>query len=89
MLESQLQSKIIKIAEANGWYVLKLIKTNKNGIPDLYMYKSGRTVFVEVKRDGQKPRPLQEFRIKELKEVGIEAIACDSIIKFENEILKK
>ena len=89
MLESQLQSKLIKLAEANGWYVLKLIKTNKNGIPDLYLYKGGRTVFVEVKREGGKPRPLQEFRMKELREVGIEAIACDSVIKFENEILKK
>lgn len=83
MLESQLQSKMIKLAEASGWYVLKLLSTNKPGIPDLYMYRDGRTVFVEVKREGGKPRPLQQYRIKELNEIGVEAMACDSIEKFK------
>ena len=35
MTEQQVQSKKIKELEAEGYYVLKLIKTNKNGIPDL------------------------------------------------------
>jgi hypothetical protein len=83
MLESKLQSKMIKLAEENGWYVLKLLSTNKPGIPDLYMYREGRTVFVEVKREGGKPRPLQEYRMKELKEIGVEALVCDSIEKFK------
>jgi predicted peroxiredoxin len=47
------------------------------------MYREGRTVFVEVKRGGGKARPLQEYRIKELKEIGVEALVCDSIEKFK------
>lgn len=83
MLESKVQSKMIKLAEESGWYVLKLMKTNKNGIPDLYLYRGGRTVFVEVKAEGKKARPLQEFRIKELMAIGVEAVVCDSIEEFK------
>ena len=35
MTEQQIQSKKIKELEAEGYYVIKLIKTNKNGIPDV------------------------------------------------------
>jgi hypothetical protein len=35
MTEQQIQSNRIKELEAEGYYVLKLMKTNKNGIPDI------------------------------------------------------
>ena len=35
MTEQQIQNKRIKQLELKGYYVLKLTKTNKNGIPDL------------------------------------------------------
>lgn len=71
MTEQQYQSKLIKEYESKGYYVLKLIKTNKNGIPDLLCLKQGEVpMFVEVKKDGGKLSPLQEFRIKELNELG-------------------
>jgi len=35
MKEQQIQTKRIKQLEAEGYYVIKLINTNKNGIPDL------------------------------------------------------
>jgi Holliday junction resolvase len=71
-LESKIQSRIIKRLEAQGYYVIKLILTNKNGIPDLLLLKDGKASFVEVKRPGEKPRALQEYRMKELKELGFE-----------------
>ena len=40
MTEQQIQSKRIKQLESEGYYVLKLIKTNKNGIPDLDSHTS-------------------------------------------------
>ena len=58
-LESKIQARIIKRLEAQGYYVVKLILTNKNGIPDLLVLKDGKAFFVEVKRPGEKPRPLQ------------------------------
>jgi hypothetical protein len=37
MTEQQIQSKKIKELEERGYYVIKLTKTNKNGIPDLIL----------------------------------------------------
>ena len=73
-LESTIQRKIIKRYEAEGYLVVKLSLTNKNGFPDLMMLKDGKALFVEVKRPGQKPRPLQEYRLKELRDAGFDAI---------------
>ena len=72
MTEQQIQSKRIKDLEAQGYYVIKLIRTNKNGIPDLLAIPPNSDVlFSEVMRPGQKPSKLQEYRMKELNEHGI------------------
>ena len=61
MKESQIQSKKIKELEAQGYYVLKLIKTNKNGIPDLLAIpKNSDVEFYEVKGPTGKLAKLQE-----------------------------
>ena len=74
MKESQIQSKKIKELEAQGYYVLKLINTNKNGIPDLLAIpRNSDVLFVEVKGPTGKLSKLQEYRIKELTELGIKA----------------
>lgn len=69
-LESKIQTRIIKRLESEGCYVIKLILTNKNGIPDLLVLKDGKAFFIEVKRPNEKPRPLQEYRMNELRELG-------------------
>ena len=71
MTEQAIQTKRIKQLEAEGYYVLKLIQTNKNGIPDLIAIppESG-ILFSEVKRPKGKLSKLQEYRLKELEEHG-------------------
>lgn len=67
MTEQQIQSKKIKDLEAAGYYVIKLSKTNKNGIPDLLAIPRGSDVlFVEVKTKSGVLSELQKYRIKEL-----------------------
>ena len=73
MSESQYQNKLIKELEAEGYYVLKLIKTNKNGIPDLVALKPDDVKFIEVKGKLTKVSELQKYRIKELKKLGFNA----------------
>lgn len=74
MNEQQYQSKIMKQLRSEGWYVVKLIKTNINGIPDLVAFKKGcEPKFIEVKAKGGVLSKLQEFRIKELNDLGIKA----------------
>ena len=53
MTEQQIQSKKIKELESQGYYVIKLMKTNKNGIPDLLVLpKNSDAFFIEVKKEG-------------------------------------
>ncbi len=71
MTEQQIQSKKIKELEAEGFYVIKLVQTNKNGIPDLIaLHKDKGVKFFEIKRKNGKLSKLQEYRIKELKSYG-------------------
>ena len=73
MTEAKYQSKIIKELEADGYYVLKLIKTNKNGIPDLVALKPNEVKFIEVKGEKTLVSKLQKYRINELKKFGFDA----------------
>ena len=72
MTEQQIQKKRIKQLEGDGSYVIKLMKTNKNGIPDLIAIppESG-VLFSEVKTPKGRLSELQKYRIKELEEHGI------------------
>ena len=72
MRESVIQSKKIKELEKEGYYVIKLINTNKPGIPDLIAIpKNSDVLFVEVKAQNGKTSPLQNFRIEELEKHGL------------------
>lgn len=72
MTEQQIQSKKIKELESQGYYVIKLINTNKNGIPDLIAIPpNAEILFVEVKKPDGKLSKLQEFRKNELESHGI------------------
>ena len=69
--EQKVQTKRIKELESQGYYVIKLIKTNKNGIPDIIALHPERgVIFSEIKRADGKLSPLQKYRIEELKQKG-------------------
>lgn len=83
MKEQDYQKKISDKLEKDGWYVIKLIKTNKNGIPDLIAIKEDKTIFIECKTLKGKLSKIQEFRVEELKAKGIECF-----VSYGNEIKK-
>lgn len=72
MKESQIQKKKIKQLEEEGYFVIKLVLTNKMGIPDLLALKNGKALFLEIKRPDTKLTKLQEYRIQELKKQGFD-----------------
>lgn len=75
MSESTHQAKLIKNLEKEGFFVIKLMRTNVNGIPDLLALKSGETpLFIEAKGERTPVKKLQEYRIKELQSHGFKAI---------------
>ena len=70
-LEQAIQKKIITQLEKQGYFVLKLIKCNKNGYPDLIAVKENETIFIEVKGPDGGLSELQKSRIKELRSRNI------------------
>jgi len=78
MTEQQIQKKIIDKLTKQGWHVVKIIKCNKNGTPDLIACKENETVWIEVKKPGGKLSPLQEYTIKQMRAKGLKVIVADS-----------
>ena len=72
MTEQKIQSKRIKQLEAEGYYVLKLVQTNRNGIPDVIAIPPDCGVlFSEIKTPKGRLSKLQEYRLKELEAHGL------------------
>ena len=60
---------------AKGYFVIDLIKTNKNGIADLLCLKDGEPpLFIECKEATDTIKPLQLYRQKELIKLGFKSI---------------
>ena len=80
MREKTLEQKLIKEVRQSGGLALKFLSSNFNGVPDrLLLFPGGRMAFCEVKAPGQKPRPLQEHRIAQLRALGFKVYVVDSV----------
>jgi hypothetical protein len=72
-MASKLQTLTIKNLEKNGYFVINLTRTNKNGIADLLALKENeKPIFIECKEKGDTLKPLQKFRGKEIEKYGCE-----------------
>ncbi|WP_296683389.1 VRR-NUC domain-containing protein [Flavobacterium sp.] len=84
MLESKIQSKIVKKLTEDGWLVIKLIRTSIAGVPDLMALKEGKTIFIEVKQPKGVLSEIQHYRIAELRSKGFEVyIWTDYQVDYE------
>jgi len=79
MTEQRIQKKITDQLTNDGWFVIKLMKTSINGIPDLMALKNGKTKFIEVKKPRGIISEIQKYRIKQLRKQGFEAVVMDGI----------
>lgn len=89
MRESQIQSQIIHWLEKEGWLVVKIIQTNKNGWPDLQIHKLGITMFIEVKSENGKVTELQKYRHKQLIEEGFFVFITKSLKELQDEFIRR
>lgn len=85
--EQKLQSRIISALEADGWIVVKTITLSKNGFPDIFSFKNGKTLFIEVKSENGKASELQKYRIEQLTKAGFEAYIINSYEQFKKIVL--
>lgn len=84
MKEQFIQKKILNYLEDDGYYCLKLAKTNKNGIADIIAIKPNRVFFVEVKSEKGIVSELQKHRIEELKQKGIQTLVVKSLDELKS-----
>lgn len=78
MQESEVERYLVKQVKRNGGWALKLVSPGVSGVPDrLVLMPMGWLVFVEVKRPGGTPRPLQAAVHRRLKGLGFDVITID------------
>lgn len=79
MLERTVEEYLKAKVKAAGGLCLKVIAIGWAGFPDrIVLLPSGWLAFVEVKKPGAAPRPLQESRIQALQRLGFRAGHVDS-----------
>lgn len=84
MRESQIERKLIQAVRDSGGLALKLVSPGLAGVPDrLLLFTGGRMAFCEVKALGEKPRPLQEYRMEQLRKLGFRVYVVDGAEKIE------
>lgn len=89
MRERDIEKKLTKAVKAQGGMCPKLISPGMDGMPDrLVLMPQARIGFVEVKRPGARPRPLQERRHAQLRSLGFLVLVLDDPDKIP-EIVKE
>ena len=89
MCEKTIEQKFVKAVKAMGGIAPKFVSPGFDGMPDrLVLLPNGMIAFVEVKRNGEKPRPLQEARHELLRRLGFEVYILDDGEQIK-EILKQ
>jgi len=71
-LEKTIVAKVMAQGRASGFWMTKFHGNafTMSGVPDVLAIKDGRACWLECKRPGQKPTPIQELRMKELIAAG-------------------
>ncbi len=85
MREKTIEQKFASAVKARGGIAPKFVSPGFDGMPDrLVLLPDGIAGFVEVKAPGRKPRPLQNARIKMLRDLGFPVFILDG----EEQILR-
>lgn len=79
MLENEIEKALVDRVKKTGGLCLKFISPSMTGIPDrIILLPKGRMGFVETKRLGGEPRPIQKKRIKQFKDLGFKVYVLDN-----------
>ena len=80
MREKSLERKLVEAVTRMGGLALKFTSPGMAGVPDrLLLLPEGRIAFVEMKALGERPRPLQLYRHKQLRNLGFRVYVVDSV----------
>ena len=78
MTEKQIEQKLVKAVKARGGICPKLVCPSFDGMTDrIILLPGGVIAFAEIKAPGEQPRPLQEHRHRQLRELGFTVLVID------------
>ena len=78
MTEQQIEQKLVKKVKEMGGIAFKFVSPGNSGVPDrLVLIAVGKIAFVEVKRKGEKPRPIQVRMINKIRNLVFKVYVLD------------
>lgn len=78
MREREIERKLVSVVKSRGGICPKFVSPGFDGMPDrVVLLPHGKIGFVEVKRPGEKPRPLQIARHRLLRKLGFLVFVLD------------
>lgn len=81
MLEKQIEQRVCDYAKGKGWLVYKFTSPNRAAVPDrLFIAPGGRVIFIEFKREGQKPTAPQAREHERLRAQGVQVYVIDNVV---------
>lgn len=84
MQERQIERRMCQAVEKLGCTALKFVSPGRSGVPDrIVLCPGGRTIFIELKRPGGKPRPLQMHAIRHLQRLGFPCFVVSTMAEVE------
>lgn len=79
MNEKQIEQTLVRAVRRRGGICPKWVSPGLDGVPDrIILLPSRRMAFAELKAPGEKPRPLQAARIRQLNALGFRVYVIDN-----------
>jgi hypothetical protein len=79
-LERDIERNVCDYAKARGWLTYKFTSPGRAAVPDrLFISPMGKCVFIEFKREGQKPTPAQTREHQRLREQKVPVFVVDNV----------
>ena len=80
MTEEYIEQKLVRAVKKRGGMALKFVSPGLDGVPDrIVLLPMGRIAFVELKAPGEKMRPLQVRRKRQLEGLGFLVYCVDGV----------
>lgn len=79
MKEKQIEQTLVRAVKRRGGVCPKWVSPGLDGVPDrIILLPDGKLGFAELKAPGEKPRPLQSVRFRQLNALGYKVYVIDS-----------
>lgn len=80
MREKTIEAALVRAVQKKDGLCFKFVSPGMDGVPDrMILLPGGKIAFTELKAPGEKMRPLQEKRKRQLEQLGFQVFCVDGI----------